>query len=131
MTEMEDFPKSIEATIDKLYSLREERYQAQRSVDKVLDQERSLYAYLMEHCKASDIDGAKGQLAIAVITQSSQAEIVDFPLFVQWAVKENAYSCLQKRVGITAIREYWDNEKLVPGLEQKTVETVNLVAVNG
>ena len=126
---MSDFPKTIGAAIDLLFTLRAQRLEAQKSVDAMEAKEGALRAHLMANFKGSDIDGAKGKVATASIMRSNQAEITDFEAFVKWAVKKKAYACLRKQVGITAVREYWDNKEVIPGLEVKPVETLSLTKV--
>lgn len=125
------FPSTIGASIDLLYTMREERLIAQRAVDEMEKKEGALRSHIMANFANADIDGAKGRVATASIQRSMQAEIIDFEEFVRWAVKKKAYSCLQKRVGITSVREYWDNGDKVPGLEPKEVVTLSLVKAGG
>jgi hypothetical protein len=120
------FPKSIGASIDLLYTLRSTRIEK----EKVIEEEKKLESALKEHIMAnfakSELDGAKGQLATASIKRSTQAEIVDWELYIKWMVKKKDYACVQKRVGITALREHWDNGEVVPGVEQIQTEELSL-----
>ena len=125
------FPKTIGAAIDLLYTLRSTRLEAQRAVDAMENKESALRGHIMANFQKSDLNGGKGKLATASIMTSSQAEIVDFPQYVGWVVKNKDYSCLQKRVGITSVREHWDNGEQIPGIEMKTVETLSLTKANG
>ena len=123
------FPKSIGASIDLLYTLRANRLAEEKKIETLKLQESSLKEHIMANFAKADLDGAKGKLATASIKKSVQAEIVDWPLYLKWTVKNEAYGCVQKRVGITALREYWDNKKQVPGVEQMVVEDLSLTKV--
>jgi len=123
------FPKSIGASIDLLYTLRANRLAEEKQIEILKNQETALREHIMANFAKADLDGAKGKIATASIKRSTQATITDWPKYLKWVVKEGAYACVQKRAGITALREYWDNKKVVPGVEQIEVEDLSLTKV--
>lgn len=123
------FPTSIGASIDLLYTLRAQRIELDRKVDEMKAQEAALKDHIMANFAKSDLDGAKGKIATASIKHSIQANVTDFPTYLKWVVKNQAYACVQKRAGITALREYWDNGKQVPGVEPVETEDLSLTKV--
>ena len=123
------FPKSIGAAIDLLYTLRSNRLAEEKKIEELKAQESALREHIMANFAKSDLDGAKGKLATASIKRSTQAEIEDWPKYLKWVLKNEAYACVQKRVGITALREYWDNGKQVPGVTPIQVEDLSLTKV--
>jgi hypothetical protein len=129
MATKSNFPKSIGASIDLLYTLRSNRLAEEKKIETLKLQESSLKDHIMANFAKADLDGAKGKVATASIKHSVQANITDWEKYVKWCVKNEAYGCIQKRAGITALREYWDNKKEVPGVEQVVVEDLSLTKV--
>jgi hypothetical protein len=119
-------PTTLGACIDLLYTHRAVRLAQQKKVDEMKKIEDALEAHILANFAASELDGAKGNVATAAITRRTQATILDFEKFVRWVVKHKAFSALQKRVGITAVREYWDEGKKVDGLESLIITDLSL-----
>lgn len=124
------FPKSIGATIDLLYTLRSQRLEEEKRIESMKSQEAALKAHIMTNFAQSDIDGAKGKLATASIKRSTQAEVMDWDLFWAYIGKTKDWELLQKRVGITALRERWDHGKNIPGVEPRVIEDLSLTKVS-
>ena len=131
VTKAISFPKSIGASIDLLYTLRANRLEEEKKIEVLKNQESSLKQHIMSNFAKSELDGAKGKVASASIKRSTQGEVTDWEIYLKWIVKQKAYGCVQKRVGITALREYWDEGKTVPGVERVEVEDLSLTKVGG
>lgn len=123
------FPKSIGASIDLLYTMRTQRLLEQKKIEDMQLKESALKDHIMSNFAKADLDGAKGKVATASIKRSVQADITDWEAYLKWCVKKGAYSCVQKRAGITALREHWDNKEHVPGVEQMVVDDLSLTKV--
>jgi hypothetical protein len=120
------FPKSIGASIDLLYTLRATRIEKERAIEEEKKVETALKEHIMANFADTDLDGAKGKVATASIKESEQANITDWEKYVGWAVKKKDFSLIQKRVGITALREHWDNNEIIPGVEKVIVKELSL-----
>jgi hypothetical protein len=119
------FPKSIGAAIDLLYTLRATRIEKERLIEAEKATETALKEHILANFASSELDGAKGKLATASIKESTQANITDWEAYLKWAQKKDP-SAVQKRVGITALREHWDNEEVVPGVEKVVTKELSL-----
>ncbi len=123
-------PTTLGATIDLLWSLREERKSAEVIVNEIKEKEAAVEAHLMNNFDKSGLDGAKGKYGLATLKRSTVADVTDWPAFYAYIQKNKAWELLQKRPAITAIRERWDANKVIPGLEPKEVVQLSLTKVN-
>lgn len=119
------FPKTIGAAIDLLYTLREMRLKQEKILEQEKSREDALREHIMQNFAVGDLEGAKGKLATASIKESDQAQIVNWEEYLKWASKKDP-EAVQKRVGITALREHWDNNEKIPGVERIKVRTLSL-----
>lgn len=122
-------PKTLGATIDLLWSLREERKAADVIVNEIKERESAVEAHLMNNFDKSGLDGAKGKYGLATLKHSTVADVTDWPAFYAYIQKNKAWDLLQKRPAITAIRERWDAKKTVSGVEPKEITTLSLTKV--
>lgn len=122
-------PTSLGATIDLLWSLREERKAAEAVVNGIKEKEAAVEAHLMNNFDKSGLDGAKGKLGLATLKHSTVADVTDWPAFYGYIQKNKAWDLLQKRPSITAIRERWDANKEIPGITPKDITTLSLTQV--
>lgn len=122
-------PTTLGATIDLLWSLREERKSAEVIVNEIKEKEAAVEAHLMNNFDKSGLDGAKGKYGLATLKRSTVADVTDWPAFYAYIQKNKAWELLQKRPAITAIRERWDANKVIPGLEPKEVIQLSLTKV--
>lgn len=121
-------PTTLGATIDLLWSLREERKAADVIVNEIKERESAVEAHLMNNFDKSG-DGAKGKYGLATLKHSTVADVTDWPAFYAYIQKNKAWDLLQKRPAITAIRERWDAKKTVSGVEPKEITTLSLTKV--
>ncbi len=122
-------PTTLGATIDLLWSLREERKSAEVIVNEIKEKEAAVEAHLMNNFDKSGLDGAKGKYGLATLKRSTVADVTDWPAFYAYIQKNKAWELLQKRPAITAIRERWDANKVIPGLEPKEVVQLSVTKV--
>lgn len=122
-------PTTLGATIDLLWSLREERKSAEVIVNEIKEKEAAVEAHLMNNFDKSGLDGAKGKYGLTTLKRSTVADVTDWPAFYAYIQKNKAWELLQKRPAITAIRERWDANKVIPGLEPKEVVQLSVTKV--
>jgi len=122
------FPKSLGAAIDLLYTMRAQRLEEAKKLEVMQAQETALKAHIMANFASGDLDGAKGKVAVASIKRNTQAEVEDWEAYLKWAARKDP-TCVQKRVGITALRTHWDNNEVVPGVKPVIVEELSLTKV--
>ena len=118
------FPKSIGEAIDLLYQMRTDRLALQKQVDEAQATETALKQHILTNFAKADLEGAKGQVATASIKRTTQANVVDWEAFHTFIGKKKAWDLLQKRPSITALRERWDHNEEIPGVE--SFETIDI-----
>ena len=120
------FPKTMGMAIDTLYTLRAQRLAMQKDVDALQAQETALADHIVQKLHEGDMQGSRGSVATASIERSTQAEVTDWPTYLAYLVANKQWEMVQKRVGITALRERWDNAVEVPGVRPIVVEKLHL-----
>ena len=122
-------PTTIGATIDALWKIVEER-KALSAADKALsEQEQILRDHLQNNFAEVGLEGAKGKFAAVAIKHQTVADVTDWDEFYKYIAKNKAWECLQKRPGITALRERWDAGKVVPGVSPKDITVLSVTPV--
>lgn len=123
-------PTTLGATIDALWKIIEER-KALSAADKALsEKEQILRDHLQNNFDKSGLGGAKGKLAAVSLKTQTVADVQDWDKFYAYIAKNKAWECLQKRPGITALRERWDAGKEVPGVSSKEITVLSVTAVS-
>ena len=108
-------PKTLGACIDLMYKLKQERAAIEKTAEAVKEQENSLEKHLLETFAKTDLEGARGKLAVK-----------DWDKLYAYILKNKAWDLLQKRASATAFRERWDDKVVVPGVEAFTVIKLSL-----
>lgn len=119
-------PKTIGACIDQMYKLRAKRQQIEKQAEDVKQQEAELEKHILDSFNKTDLDGARGKLAVAGITQSTVPTVKDWDQLYRYIKKEGAFDLLQRRVSATAYRERLEAEEVVPGVEPFNVIKLSL-----
>lgn len=119
-------PTSLGATIDLLYALRAERLALGKTLKEMQEKETAIELHLMNNFAKGDLEGARGKVATASLKYTTVADVTDWDAYYAYVAKNKAWELLQKRVGITALRERWDAKKQVPGVEPKTITDISL-----
>lgn len=120
------FPKTIGACIDQMYKLRQQRAEIERKAEKIKEQENELEKHILDTFTKTDLDGARGKLAVAGISQSTVPTVKDWEQLYKYIQKEGAFDLLQRRVSATAYRERLDHQVVIPGVEAFVVTKLSL-----
>lgn len=114
------FPKSIGAAADLLYTLQQQRLAKAREVDELEEQETALEEHILNNMlPALGLSGAKGNIGQVSKKPYDWADVTDWDKFRKYISKTGNWEMIQKRPGITALREVWVSGKAVPGVEKK------------
>lgn len=119
-------PKTLGACIDLMYKLKQERAAIEKTAEAVKEQENSLEKHLLETFAKTDLEGARGKLAVAGVNMSTVPTVKDWDKLYAYILKNKAWDLLQKRASATAFRERWDDKVVVPGVEAFTVIKLSL-----
>lgn len=119
-------PKTLGACADTLYTLREERRKAQRAVDEIEACEALVREHIIQTLPKSETTGVSGKLARVSVVSKTVCQVVDWTKFYAFIKKHNAWELLQRRVSEAPVKERWDDQKKVDGVEPLLVPTLSL-----
>ena len=117
---------SLGEQIDALYELRERRIALQREADDLKRQETNLEFELMSQVTSLGIAAAKGRRASFSVTHEVVPNVNDWSKLHDYIIIEKDFTLLQKRIGVTAWRDYYETGLLIPGTDAVTLNKVNL-----
>ena len=120
------FPNTIGSCIDLMYKLRAERFAFEKKAEVVKEKESALEKHVLESFKKTDLDGARGKVAVAGITQSTVPAVKDWDKLYAYVKKKGAWDLLQRRLSSSAYRERLDQKEAVPGVEPFIVTKLSL-----
>lgn len=122
-------PKTLGATIDLLYTVCQQRLDAEKVIEAMKEQEATIRDYLMSNFEHAGLEGAKGSQATASLRRSTVADVTDWGKLWTYISKTKSWDLVQKRVSVTACRERWDASKQIPGVEPKEIVALSLTKV--
>lgn len=113
------YPKTIGKMVDAIY----DQQQKIAEVNKKLSAEKEILAALEDHAfhmfAKDDLDGSRGKKAQASISRSIVPQVEDpaaWDKVFAYIIKNKDFSVLQKRLGVTHIRDLWENGEEIPGV---------------
>lgn len=113
------------ACADLLYTAREERLKAQKVVDELAKREAAIREHIINNLPKSDT-GASGKLARVSVVTKQVPQVKDWDEFYKHVKKTGQFDLMQRRVSDTAVKERWENGKVVPGVEAFGVVSVSI-----
>lgn len=128
-------PKKLAECADRMYTVRHERYAAQKLVDALQAEETALQEHLINNLPKSLASGIAGKVARASIESKTvyrmEQEGAGWPKLYAYIVanfKKNpgVFALLQRRLGEAAAKEMIEAGTTVPGVVTMDVVTVSL-----
>lgn len=117
-------PKSLGACADLYADLREKRLLEAKEVTKIEEQEKFVKNHLTEVLCKGDDRGAVGQHHRVQVEVENVAQVEDWDAFYAHIKKTGDFGLLNRALNAAAIKERWDDNKVVPGV--KAVPVVKL-----
>ena len=124
------FPKSLAACADLLHEVRTRRLEAQRVADAIEDEEKALKAYIIKSMP-KDSTGISGKLARVTIVPTIVVQVLDWPALYRYITKNDAFDLLQRRVSDKAVKDRWEQKKVIPGVGPFPVDTLSINQLKG
>jgi hypothetical protein len=119
-------PPTVGACADLLYTTRQERLVEQRDIAEYEAREKALKEHLIATLPKSDQTGAVGKVARAQIVTETVPAVEDWEKLYKFIKRNNRFDLLNRAVNAAAVREMWDNNKVVPGVGTFTVVKVSV-----
>lgn len=117
---------TVGSLTDAMSTVREAR-RALSEEDKKLSAEYSnLEKSLLELMDAEGIGKCTGKKATASISESIQFNITDWDSFTEFMRKKKWFHLVQRRISAPSVREIFEKQGAVPGLEPFSKREINL-----
>ena len=104
--------------IDALYTKRAERLAAEKVVKDMKSVELVLRVRIKDLLDAVSLEMGAGKLATTSIHRSTEPTVVDWPAVYAFIKENDAFDMLQKRLSPTAVKDRWDEDIVVPGIDK-------------
>jgi len=108
------------------YDLQQERMIAAKHVEKLKKEERRLDDFILNNVLVGDTTKAGGTRGGISKSLTTIAVVNDWPAFYKFIAANEAWDLMQKRAAVGALRERWDNETEVPGVERGNAVKVHV-----
>lgn len=120
------FPKTLGACADRVYSLRQERLEAQKKVDAMEAEEKALREHIINTLPKSETTGVAGKLARVTVITKSVPQVKDWDAFYAHVKKTSGFDLLNRALSKSAVEARWEAGKKVPGVEAFTAVTLSV-----
>lgn len=106
------------SAIDALYTQRAARLAVEKTVKDMKTRELALRVHIKNKLDAISLEMGAGKLATTSIQRSTEPTVVDWPAVYAFIKENDAFDLLQKRLSPTAVKDRWDEDILVPGIDK-------------
>ena len=119
-------PETLAKCADMLYSTRQARLELDKKVEELKRREAMLLEHLIDSLPVSDATGVAGRIARATVVTKEEPQVENWDDFYGYVHKNKAYHLLQRRISGPAIKELWENRKIVKGVGKVIVKSISL-----
>jgi hypothetical protein len=120
------FPKGMGACADRLYTLHQQRLDAQKKVDEIESEEKALKLHIINTLPKSESSGVAGKLARVTVVTKEIPQVSDWAALYKHVKKTGQFDLMQRRIASTAVEERWEEGKEVPGVGRFNVTTLSI-----
>ena len=106
-----NIPKTMGACADKLYKLREKRYELGRQIKEIEEEESAIKKYVIDNLSKQESNGVSGKVANVRIKVEDVPTVEDWEAFYKYITRTKSFDMLQKRINVKAIRERIEDKK--------------------
>lgn len=106
-----NIPKTMGACADKLYKLREKRYELGRQIKEIEEEESTIKKYVIDNLSKQESNGVSGKVANVRIKVEDVPTVEDWEAFYKYITRTKSFDMLQKRINVKAIRERIEDKK--------------------
>jgi hypothetical protein len=101
---------------DEYYSIREERYAADKVAATLKQRENAAKAALLEAFQEHEISSLGGSVCRLDLTEKPEPVVQDWAPLWEHIQRTGEFDLLQRRLGAAAVKERWDAGVQVPGV---------------
>jgi hypothetical protein len=122
-------PRTVGRVADLYRDIRELRLSMEKEAETVKARESELKEYIINNLSKSDDTGAAGLRYRAQIVMKVVPRAADWPKVHAFIQETGRFDLLQKRLGEAAVKDMWDNNETVPGVEKVSVPDVSITKI--
>jgi len=122
-------PKTIGGCADRLYKIREERYELQRRAKALREIETELKEHIIRDLPKSQASGVAGRVARVQVVKREVPQVKDWSKLHRYIKKHDAFELFQRRLNTSAVQERWTEGEKVPGVESFTALDISIKKV--
>lgn len=115
------FPKTLGGAADRLDAMRKKRLDAESEIKKMKTAEKELSEHILGLLNHQKLNSARGKVATVTKVPKKVPKVVDWDGFYKHILDTGHFDLLQKRVGVGAVRDRWEEGDVVPGVTKTTV----------
>lgn len=104
-------PKTIGACADKLYKLREKRYELSRQIKEIEAEEAEIKEYIINNLNKQESAGVSGKIANVRVKTENVPVVEDWEAFYKYVSRTKSFDMLQRRINTKAVRERIEDKK--------------------
>lgn len=108
---------SLGDIIDSIHALREQKRGLEAEVKKVEDLYHAAEEQLLARFDAEGVTQSRGHAASCSVSVSVSGNVTDWDAFNAFVKKKGYFHLYQKRLSDPALRELWEQNKSIPGVE--------------
>ena len=116
----------IATMADVYYGTRAKRLELKHQLDDMKRQEDALQIELISILKNQEVDGVQGKVCRVSLKPFIQPLVVDWDKYDEYILSEGDLSLLERRMGVSAIRERWDAGEEVPGVKEDHIHKLGI-----
>jgi hypothetical protein len=122
-------PKTLAACADLFYQTKQARLAQQKIVDELKARESLLENHLIDNLPKSEATGVAGKVARASVITKIIPTVNDWDELYKHIKKTGNFELLQRRLSETAVKERWEEKKVVPGVGTFNKITISVTKV--
>lgn len=104
-------PKTMGACADKLYKLREKRYELSRQIKEIEAEEAEIKNYIINTLSKQESAGVSGKIANVRVNTENVPVVEDWEAFYKYVSRTKSFDMLQRRINTKAVRERIEDKK--------------------
>lgn len=104
-------PKTMGACADKLYKLREKRYELSRQIKEIEAEEAEIKDYIINNLSKQESNGVSGKIANVRVKAEKVPVVEDWEAFYKYVSRTKSFDMLQRRINTKAVRERIEDKK--------------------
>lgn len=112
--------------IDTVHALREEKRALEAEIKVIEGKYTAMEEQIMQRFEEQGIDASRGSAASCSISTSVVGNSTDWEAFCAFVKKKNYFHLLQRRMSDPALRELWEQNVTIPGVEKFMKKKLNV-----